>query len=701
MKRRMVGLALVMMCLTGLVARAEVVGTIGSVADTYVSGSDVMGAKDYMSIYGGSTDDAGYVRFDLGAINVKTVLDAQLVLRNSPTVDSAGHDERNDGINAGRFALYGLNNVAGNTPQDWDESTLTETTAGTELTGGFPKTDFTDGRLANLDGGVEGVAITESIVDDPALDYWIAGNYTITISGQALIDFLQARVDDDGLVTFIIACPDSNSRGYGIGTRENTNEAYRPVLSLTYIAGGATNPQPVDGSTITDLNLPELCWDNTNVYVANVWFGAAADANALDYKDHLSLVGTVTAEDSQTPIPNVCFPIPAAELPLDVPATYFWAIETYTYPDSDPNHLGDPNELLSESVWSFSTSAIPVAQTSPVDQYKFPQESASFTVQYQSLTPLTGATWYLNDAPLAAESIITSLGGNFYEVKLNIPIATLADDGAYYCVAENDGGLSEPSDIAYLVIKRRLAYWAFEGDLTDAEGNYDGTPAVDPNFADGYTGVTDLGQALLLDGTTDSVVLPSGFENFQSGLTFSVWANPTAVRTWARFIDLGNIVEEAVVENVFLAREGTSTTLRLDTGAGALNATNAITLNEWQFFAVTVTEAGDVVMYKNGMPIQTGTVGLPVVATRHLNYIGESNWPDELFEGLLDDISVYNYALTADTIADMYAGVAGDFCRYPDIPGELDYNGNCIVDLADFAAFAASWLNCGLYPNCQ
>lgn len=692
MRTKNVIVAGVMMCVLGLVAQAEVVKSIGPDADTYIDGTNANGSGVFMYVAGGSIDTAGYLRFDLGALNVRTVLDAQLILRNS------GEAPRNDAANTGRFALYGLNNVAGNTPQNWSESTLSESgtnPVGAEWSGAVPL-DLTGGRVTNLDAD-DGVAVTESIVQASGTDYWAPGAFTFTISGQALIDFLQARADDGGLATFIVANDDGNSRGYGIATKENATEEFRPILVLTYEAGGAMNPQPANGSTITDLDLPQLCWDNTNVYIANIWFGAVADVNEVNYKDRLSQIGTLVASGPETPIPNTCFPIPVDQLPLAVPETYYWVVETYTYQDDDPNHLEDPNKVLSESVWKFSTSAIPIAKTAPANQFKFPAESASFSVQFESLTPLIDATWYRDGSPVAVTPAVSD-GGNLYTVTLDIPVVSLADDGTYYCIAANSGGSSEPSATADLVVKRRLAYWKFENTLTDEEGTYDGVMLDDPNlptFDTGFTGAAgSLGQALLLDGTTDGVVLPAGFANFKSGLTFSVWANPSSAANWARFIDLGNGPD---VDNIFLTRNGTSNTLTFNNNEGIVEITNTLSLNEWQMLVATMNEAGQVVLYKNGIPVQTGTVGIPAAITRTLNYIGESNYTaDSFYAGLIDEVQVYNYALTEDEVADMYAGVYGDYCRYRAMVPN-DFSGNCVIDLADLAVIASQWLDCGLY----
>jgi len=215
-------------------------------ADTYLRDATVYGGLEYMDVRGGSVDHASYLRFnlsELAALGPGTVKDVTLTLRKV-----AG--TRNDTITNGRFSLHGLNNMPGNTPQNWSELTLTENgavAAGQEWNGAVPMTTaITNGWITDLDDNVPG--ISEVIASD-----------VITITGPALEAFIQSRVQDGGLVTFIIACEDSNDRGYGIATKENSNPDYRPRLQLTYLLEGATGSGDAVVTlvgTVTDDGLP-------------------------------------------------------------------------------------------------------------------------------------------------------------------------------------------------------------------------------------------------------------------------------------------------------------------------------------------------------------------------------------------------------------------------------------------------------------
>ena len=45
-------------------------------------------------------------------------------------------------------------------------------------------------------------------------------------------------------------------------------------------------------------------------------------------------------------------------------------------------------------------------------------------------------------------------------------------------------------------------------------------------------------------------------------------------------------------------------------------ASNVLTLNQWQYFAVTMTATGSVQIYKNGVPVGSGQTNVPNNVTR-------------------------------------------------------------------------------------
>lgn len=209
-------------------ASAQVNVDLGSDADTAIrfgtgQGNNYgTGGDMYLRELTDVREYMGYVRFDLSSLAVDLISDASLTLTK---VES----ERNDSMVASRFALYGLNDVATNTPQTWGETSLTFDSAGAER---IPR-NAPAGSLTVLDPDhASAPNVTEVFTGTGVGD-------TVTVSGPDLVSFLQGRVDaasDAGLVTFIVDFPGplTSDRGYGLGTKENALSEAVPLLSLTY-----------------------------------------------------------------------------------------------------------------------------------------------------------------------------------------------------------------------------------------------------------------------------------------------------------------------------------------------------------------------------------------------------------------------------------------------------------------------------------
>ena len=181
-------------------------------ADTYLRDATPRGDLEFMDVRGGDVDFRAYLRFDLSGLS-------DPILAATLTLTVSGGASRNDSIIGDRFALYGLTAEVGNTAQTWDEATFVPSQKGSEDVA-------TLAGVVDLDDDIAG--ISEVIDPLPGL----APGTTIIISGTPLVTFLQSRLNDDGLVTFILSNDDVVDRGYGLGSRENATVAYRPVLSI-------------------------------------------------------------------------------------------------------------------------------------------------------------------------------------------------------------------------------------------------------------------------------------------------------------------------------------------------------------------------------------------------------------------------------------------------------------------------------------
>jgi hypothetical protein len=149
-------------------------------------------------------------------------------------------------------------------------------------------------------------------------------------------------------------------------------------------------------------------------------------------------------------------------------------------------------------------------------------------------------------------------------------------------------------------------------------------------------------------------MLANGNFNFANGMTLTLWARPIANRNWGRFIDFGNWPGS---DNVILSRRQNSNNLYFQAFNGSspgnlVMAVNALVLDEWQHFAVTMDGSGHVAIYRNGaLQSEDRATQIPKAINRSRCYIGRSNWEDDqLYQGAMDDLRIYERVLTAEEI---------------------------------------------------
>src|SRR5664279_1205208 len=150
-------------------------------------------------------------------------------------------------------------------------------------------------------------------------------------------------------------------------------------------------------------------------------------------------------------------------------------------------------------------------------------------------------------------------------------------------------------------------------------------------------------------------------------MTVSLWVYPTtegAPASYARFIDFAN---GAANDNILFCRLAGANQVSFEvyrggTSGGAVNTPDgSFILNQWQHWAATLDPSGNVIIYKNGQPITTGTTGVPNVVTRNNCYLGLSNWAtDGHYAGEMDDVRIYNRVLAPAAIGALAGGAGAD-----------------------------------------
>jgi fibronectin type 3 domain-containing protein len=195
--------------------------------------------------------------------------------------------------------------------------------------------------------------------------------------------------------------------------------------------------------------------------------------------------------------------------------------------------------------------------------------------------------------------------------------------------------------------------WAFgEGmgsTTADASGNGN---AGTINGAD-WSSQGRFGNGLDFDGNGNTVRVPSAASlNLGSAMTLSGWIQPTVIQ------DGWDTILHRQTENYFLTASGNGAMRPAAGGAfggntSTIEAPSAIPLATWSYVATT-WDGSTQRLYVNGTQVATRDVGGSLPASANPLWIGGNQPYGEYFEGRIDEVRVYNRALTQGEIqADM------------------------------------------------
>jgi len=239
-------------------------------------------------------------------------------------------------------------------------------------------------------------------------------------------------------------------------------------------------------------------------------------------------------------------------------------------------------------------------------------------------------------------------------------------------IANNDSD-ENPYDITLQgngeLIGGLVAYYPFNGNANDGSGNGNhgtingATPAMDrfgsPN------------RAYYFDGVNDGIVVPdSNTLDIANSITITAWIKPNQGSTSTKYIvEKRELTHGGAVYSLDIYPGTIRGIFRYGAGTNTRDATGAtpIAADQWQQIAVT-WNGSTITVYYNGQadgtaaftegPIQTSTGDLEIG-----HYSG--GLPVPYFNGTIDDVRIYNYALSTAEIANLYqAEAAGLIAQY-------------------------------------
>jgi dienelactone hydrolase len=365
-------------------------------------------------------------------------------------------------------------------------------------------------------------------------------------------------------------------------------------------------------------------------------------------------------------------------------------------------HNGDRLELVS------GTEPL-IEPDTPADLCVWADSNAVFTVV--ATNPFTGDangleySWYRQSDPCNPLTDGVKYAGSTTS-SLTVKNAAGSDEDGYFCrVTLTMNSETSDSRAAILAVRRLLGCWPLDGNAADASGNgNNGTLMNSPSFVAGKVD----SNALSLNGTNQYVDVPvssiMSAISAAKGVSISLWLNGGAGQPSADAVTGACNGTTVVIQTMVPYSNGNVYWDAGNPADGYDRISKAAEPNDyrlqWNFWVFTKdVTAGTMAIYHNGVLWHSGTgKSRSLSGATSLNFGASAGGTTKYYEGLIDDVRIYNYSLSATEVATLYAAVNGPFCiSYP----IYDFDGDCRVTFKDFAAFAAEWLQCGIPSGCN
>ena len=206
-----------------------------------------------------------------------------------------------------------------------------------------------------------------------------------------------------------------------------------------------------------------------------------------------------------------------------------------------------------------------------------------------------------------------------------------------------------------------VGWWTFDGNSISGDHAYDqsGNGNRGVLTAGPVRGAGKIGQGLKFDGADDYVIIanPSTFNFGTADFTIFAWTkrattdsddeilSKTASGSW-----------ESGGKEFYLATAGENHKIAFGAfGVGTKFSNTAILDTNWHHIGVTFTDASDLItFYLDGVLDGTVTSALGADVAGHVVAIGSVNTVGGFFNGLIDDVRIYNRVLTPAEIQRLY-----------------------------------------------
>ena len=347
---------------------------------------------------------------------------------------------------------------------------------------------------------------------------------------------------------------------------------------------------------------------------------------------------------------------------------------------------------LAGSAGKCFTPAAPVILTQPQSQTNIIGGTVNFSVTASGTPPLSyqwkfGGTNIVNatNTILTLNNVQLSQAGNYSVTVTNIAGSTNSAN-AVLTVNVPLTCTTPPSGL--------VSWWRAEGNAYDSIGGNSGTSTSGVSYTNG-----EVGQAFNFNGTSTLTVADAPSLDPTNALTIEYWVYALArpAHTWSQNV----FTKDGVTSSrQYLLTVGDSPTtsgagdfravIGVTSGLKILDSLAVIQSNTWYHVAETYDGAA-LKLYVNGsLDSQMAVTGPIITTTQPVRIGGDAPAGPYYFNGRVDEISLYNRALTSNEIAAIYnAGSAGK-CFTPVVPAITTQPTNQTILAGGTASFSVA-----------
>ena len=302
----------------------------------------------------------------------------------------------------------------------------------------------------------------------------------------------------------------------------------------------------------------------------------------------------------------------------------------------------------------------PEITVQPTNQTVVVGGTATFTVMAGGTPPLS-YQWNFNGTNIsgATNTLLTltnvqsSQAGNYAVLVTNILDSVLSSN-AVLTANSPPPCVPAPSGL--------VGWWPGEGNANDVTGNNNGTLVNDVDFAPG-----EAGEAFSFDGANSYVSIPDSplLDSLTTSITIELWLKTDQVTSdWTGIVTKGNSAWRLQA-----TPEANTVDFTVSVSAGSLTGSRSINDGQWHHVA-GVYDGTNMFLYVDGtldgsmpatglMPQNSDPLAIGANVQAYVPPCG-CNEPGYFFNGLIDEVSIYNRALAAQEIQAIYnAGISG------------------------------------------